>query len=558
MKLTTEQQHVVNNNDGRALVIAGPGSGKTHTLIAKVRHLVENGYTPSGIHIVTFTNAAAREVRKRLGEIKPGYVGTLHGMAFRLIDLYRTEVGFSTAPLGIIDEEMSKLLLKQCAERLKYRGSQKALKEADERFDPTHKEVSRSKENAVLGAFYGSLRDNNLLDYDSMLKYAKTLAVRGFHLGADVLMVDEVQDSGYLDFDIYNALAIHSRLFMVGDPDQAIYSFRGGKAHLILREADLTPPLLIQGNHRSGRQICLSAQTLIENNVNRFSKQTESMTGTAGHVHVCPPAKTPAEEMGQFVEWFQSQNPNPSEVAILVRINKLRESLTDLLGGVGIPINTKELKPVPEDWAFARQCLMLIANPFNDTIARMIIEKTDGPAEAARVAQNAAYNGVSINQSRWNLPYDSKPADVPELMAVNLGVGVESCELFAAMLEDMPEIQTVGELGVAVAADLFHEDETGEGVTVTTIHSAKGREWDHVWVMGFEDHIIPGTRKGLDVEEERRLAYVAVTRARETLHVSYCANRPPLYRRGVPEPVEPSRYLWELIPGGVSKGGTAV
>ncbi len=558
--LTEEQNAVVTDDALRRLVIAGPGSGKTHTLIAKVRHMVAAGTDPAGIHIVTFTNSAATELNKRLRDptdpsrdIKPGYVGTLHGLAYRLIERHKEKVGFSTAPLGIIDAELAETLLKQNIEQCRYRGSMKSIREAMTRFNPDTG-IAWSKPGVVIAAYFGMLRNNNLLDYDSMLKYAAKLAGQGCNLGATVIMVDEVQDSGSDDWAIYDGLGKHCRLFMVGDPDQAIYGFRGGLQGQILEEATKFPPLVLEGNFRSGRLICQSAQRLIENNKARLDKKTISRTNTQGTVKVYLPARTPAEEMTSFVTWFMEvPDRNPNEVAILVRINKLREQVTEFLQGMGLQVRSKELQTIPEDWAYARQCLMLIANPYNDTVARIIVDGTDGISAGSRIADLAAQQGKSINECKWNLPFDATPQQVPAILTQTLGVGIESVALFQNMLAQFPEIRTVGELGIAVAADLFHNDEGGKGITVTTIHSAKGREWDQVWIMGFEDEIIPGTRKNLNVEEERRLAYVAATRARDELHVSCCGHRPPFYGGRLPKPVQPSRYLLELMPEGWSR-----
>jgi superfamily I DNA/RNA helicase len=219
----------------------------------------------------------------------------------------------------------------------------------------------------------------------------------------------------------------------------------------------------------------------------------------------------------------------------------------------------RQQSTLPIDWPFARAFIELLANPENDTLAFFFMVsnfvKKGAPAKDARDAAHAAKRaasaaGKSLNRANLGISIYNTLPDVPELLRA-WGMSSESRMLVAEKLKELAAGATVLDLALAMAGtkELVKEG-TGEGVSVLTIHASKGREFDVVYLVGFEDEIIPGRRSSVDVEEERRLAYVAVTRARNVLVFSGAQSRVTPW--GAINQHSPSRFVLEAVKGAAS------
>lgn len=593
-KGTPAQLTAINSNDPTILCLAGPGSGKTTVLISRIARLMNWGIDetsperpnvdPKKIVALTFTNASARELEDRLnaswvagenlgpiGARSPlGYVGTLHGFALKMLKQHGGGIGYGER-MSIISPESAATLLESKAKQIGcktkladlMKWKQKGIP-ATQISDGIHppQRLRLCKEDLAVLAYYDELREAGIVDFDVMLEEFHRLIwavdLKGIFTH---LFVDEVQDSGRLDWKIYKGLPIANK-FLVGDPDQAIYSFRGGEVDQVLKfakEIGVTV-IALEANFRSHEEICYSAQKLIAHNVDRFPKITFSIKGYGGAIYAYPEYFNEGEEIARVVRAIQvirHDDGKLSEIAILTRQNALAREFTKALVAADIPVVQDERSDLPKDWPATRALIELMAQPHNDTLAFFYIvankiNKGMAPAEAFAFAHTtrtqAAKAGMSINDFLLFIPTPLKWEDVTGQLFLHQHT-LESTMIVVEIARELPAGQReISDLALALGQTRERKEKPLEdtGVTVSTIHGAKGREWDTVFIAGLEDEITPGSRKNTNVEEERRLCYVAVTRARKVLHLLWSSSR--LASWGAVVDHTPSRFIKEMLP----------
>jgi DNA helicase-2/ATP-dependent DNA helicase PcrA len=537
--LNSAQERAVTSEAPIILCLAGPGSGKTWTLVERLQYKIDCGVNPGGFAVITYTNAAADEIRQRvsnrnhLGECL-GYCGTLHGFLLRELERARGQ------RLTVLDAEREEEFLALIRDEVRYKGTREALA----------REIAKGPQLLPAGArltiqeiaacrFFNRLKASNLVTFDLILHQGRDLVVNHpDRIGKySHLFVDEYQDSGNIDAEIYMGLPIANKFF-VGDPDQAIYSFRGGDVENIL---DLThnpqvEVICLEDNYRCGQSICQAAQLLIEHDPGRPPKRTRSATGQSSYIMVSP-YDTEGDERAGLIRTLL--DVRGGEVAVLVRTNWLARQFTQSLTAAGIKIAAKTRRELPPDWAQAKLLLALLNDPENDDLAFWYLDHRHGRREASRARLEANAAGLSVNQHSLKIPAVGLGEIGPYL--THTGVTSASMEVIAQAIGLLPSGANLSELLLALQEIERHEEEIGEGVMVTTVHSAKGREWDVVFLPAFEQEIIPG--KLGELEEERRLAFVAITRAKTELHISYAESRTPQF--GGPRTATPSQFIQE-------------
>lgn len=543
MNPTPQQLAAVLSSSPLTFVIAGAGAGKTKTLIWRVEHLVDAGAEPQNIVAITFTNAGAKEMEKRLGAIgiRIGYVGTLHSFMLRLLRAHHTVVGYKPM-INVLDEEESEAFRVKIESDLKYNGTQTALDAAIAAGPPQATE-RLSKERLVAAHYYKALKSANLMTFDSILIYGLKVCQ---HLKnspmlnwSNYYLIDEVQDSSAIDFKIYGALV--GDRFFAGDTDQAIYSFRGGEVALSLNLATVAKVFLLEDNFRCGSRICDAAQRLIENNRSRYPKETRSATGFPGAVEVRS-YSDPSIEAAGIANTIATSDMARNDIAVLVRTNDLVKEYANHLRSVGISVAERVFKERPADFGKAKRLLAFLNNPDDDYIAERWLDVHVEAQQVSQIKSAAAAAFKTINQFHFKI----KPP-VP-LEAVGQEVlnhcSAETWGHLIGPFSDLPDGSTIADLILAIGSQETGED-IGDGVTVTTIHGAKGREWGVVFLPAFEQQTIPGVRKSMDIEEERRLAYVAFTRAKQSLIISHSRVRVQKFGRLTAEVVSPSQFIAE-------------
>lgn len=548
MNLNPSQQKAVDSHAKQIICVAGPGSGKTRVLVERIRRLIQEGTSPKEIVAVTFTNAAANEISERVG-FDLGYCGTLHGFMLRLIHRRGREIGF-TDRASVIDEDLTNQMIQQAVEFLNVKVSKKAVMEAIGQGPSSVTMTNRKLQAAELVAsrFFRNLRAANLLTFDTVLHYGLEVLRKTTHLNYSHLFVDEVQDSSDIDAQIYEALPIENKFF-VADPDQAIYSFRGGNVQNIL---DMTyrqgvQVIRLEDNYRCERSICQTAQRLIQHNQARVNKETRSVSNLEGIVKVSEHDTDAKEKLFVAANIMQL---DPNDCAVIVRTNHLVKEFTEHLQASGIPVALRKNVDLPLDWKQAMTLVRVLNDPENDVLAYMLVEQTKGKTEADSIKLQAAAARKSINETFLGLPNKTEIADLTEKMA-RYGAGVESVNLMGKHIETLKPGSDIHDLILLLSDEYGASQEVSEGVTVTTYHGAKGREWPIVFLPAVEQQIIPGTRKNLNIEEERRVFYIGITRAKEALYVSFAESRKPQFGSWKPVPTTVSQFVAEAMAGAV-------
>jgi len=536
VNLSPEQYAAVHATEKHIVVASVAGSGKSRVIVERIKWLISQGVPAQKICMVTFTVAGAMEIQKRLEGVKLGFAGTLHGMLLKAIRLVPHHVGYSTSP-AVLSEEAAEKLMEEAAEESRWKGSLEEIRKCASR--TIRKKSALSKLEVAAVHYQQKLVDENLVDFDSVLRLGLELVYsEGFPFRFEHLLVDESQDSAAIDFEIYDAMAVENTFFC-GDARQRIYSFRGssdgfekmcsGKEHKLYT---------LQDCYRCSTEICAAANALTGHLKDGLTQQNISVIGSKGPVVVAA-YKTAQEELACIASMLSSRNTNGAcsfnDSAVLLRTNLLVDFFRNGLRAAGIPVKAHKSGGKPKGWPQAQAIVALCGSPANDRLALGFISAAWTPSVAANAKSKASTQMGSV--------YEACPELFGELgnpfkMMVMASVPEEAIAKAEALRDSLPEGSDWSDLAMAMLKD-EPDKEVGEGVAVKTIHGAKGMEWQAVFLPAFEQQVIPAKR---ELDEETRLAYVASTRAKVFLDISYCAERANFYTRKV-EKCEPSEFI---------------
>lgn len=514
MTPTTSQQEAIESKAKTLVVLATAGSGKTSTLVA--RYMAVGGKTV----IITFTNSGAKNLRTRIAEAggePPLFCGTLHAFCLQLL----RDAGRRVA---VLDEATADDLLTTCAADVGCKTPPKRLRLriADGK--------ATGKDKLAIDRYVRALRMADSTDYDLLLVDA--LEYLNNHDGPEFyhLMVDEAQDGAFIDSLIYRALWCEIRT-IVGDLDQQIYSFRGADPEALRSFMVDAHIVRMEECFRCDRLICQAAQHLITKAPGRVKKDTISKTGGEGHVGLLKgaPFSTAAEETAAVVKavrWIVGAEKGT--VAVLCRYNRTRQEMTAALVAAGlIPVPTAKF---PRDWKHAVLSLQAWGAPGNAIAAKAYLTSVHGPEKAARYVRDAAA---------------LRTDPVTGLERLDLRAMMEKANLSrdarARVLDAADGSEDAGRILMAL-----REEDTDSGppcaVSVMTCHGAKGLEFDTVIIPACEDELYKPHES-----EERRLMFVAFTRARHRLLASYAKTRPTPWGNGAPTAGTRSQFLADAL-----------
>ena len=663
--LNPAQRAAVVNYDAPSLIIAGAGSGKTRVLTSRIAYMIEQGVAPFNILALTFTNKAAEQMRERIAQMIPDnrsrYIrmGTFHSVFSRILRENADRIGFPDS-FTIYEPSDCKNLLKTIVRELNL---------SDEKYKPNllASRISYAKNCLVTpGAYlansvyaaedrqaqipeFGNIyniycqrcKRNGAMDFDDLLLQTNILlrdapdVLARYQEQFKYILVDEYQDTNYAQYVIIRRLSqLHSKVCVVGDDAQSIYSFRGAKIENILSFQKDFPDAMVfklEQNYRSTRTIVDAANSVIVRNSKRMEKHCFS-EGDKGEPIRILKAYTDREEAEMVVsdlrDKIRQTGDEWSEAVILYRTNSQSAVLEDNLRRRGVPYRIYkgssfyDHKEVKDMLAYIR----LVINPRDDEAFKRIVNypaRGIGDTTVQRIAELAAGRGVSMWEAVDTLVAEPAADPVQKTIArkvsdfvamirglslarnekslydFGLEIATRSGIIAAYRTENTPEatsaldnieellnsmqlfkeqrdaeIRAGEELGeatveewlqsVTLTTDMDKKEDAGDDdkVTLMTVHSAKGLEFKYVYIVGMEENLFPSQRAAESpegFEEERRLFYVALTRAKCSAVLSYAEMR---FKWGNMEFSRPSCFLREIDPryldGAVGAGQTPV
>jgi len=540
----TPEQHAAATAVGSVVAVsAAAGSGKTRVLVARVRWLLDSGVQPGDICVVTFTQAAAKEMVARLPGVRLAWTGTLHALLLRLLRQHGPLVGLPEQ-VTVLTEEEADAALQAVADSLKCKASTVALKDAvAEQLDPKHAPGAFvvCKEVTVAAQYVRQMRQSGELDFDAILYFGyRLLCGHPEVFPVKHILVDENQDSAVADALIYSIVPAETKWFC-GDFNQGIFSFRGafpqGFRRLLCSYG--TTVRVLPVNWRSSHAVVAASQRLVP-------------PGSVA-TRACPDAPEGRVELVQYESAEHERNAVFTQVqaalaagqtvAVLLRTNALADQFKAVL---------KPFLPAePERHGLSRLALALLrlaASPDNDRTAYDFLVEACGQEKAEFHRRGAVGKMESLSRVFFVEPVDTikDAAAVPAMLAHHCEIGDDRRAMAAACFE-LRDLAARAVLPctwsdlLALATEREEPQPRGR-CHAGTVHSAKGLEWDVVLLPAFEDEAWPGRKAGDDLEEEMRVAYTGVTRARLDCRMSWCAARPDPFAAWKVLPRTPSRF----------------
>jgi len=647
--LNRQQYEVVTGAEGPCLVLAGAGSGKTRTLIYRLAYLLERGVSPKNILLMTFTNKAAREMRDRTEMLlkyspKGLWSGTFHHVGNRSLRMYAPEIGFKR-DFGILDEHDSRDLIKACMKKASARSKEERFPKpsvvrsiislsvntkdtVEEVLEERYPYFARfTKEIEGIRDLYEKKKQRSgNMDFDDLLSKWKWMlenvpaAKRRFSEQFRYIMVDEYQDTNFLQADIIDALGErHRNVLVVGDDAQSIYSFRGARVKNILQFPERFGDARIfklETNYRSTPEILDLANDSLRNNRDQFAKVLRAVNPSL-EVPALVEVKDLYSQAGfvaQRVLEMREEGAELKDIAVLFRAHYQSAELEMELVKRGIPyivrggIRFFEQAHIKDVLAY----LKITVNPLDEIawVRALTLCPGIGPGYAEKIYE-------SFRKSSRDITAFIRSQDISAIVPKKAQKGYEKFrdimkaitapeagrvpgELVSMILESGYETHVLTNFenakdridDIRELINFSHEYETvntflnditlresfrGETVTdgpeedehlvLCTIHQAKGLEWETVVLIGLCEGQFPhpkAIKEEPEMEEERRLFYVAVTRAEKYLYLIHPLTRYD-YQMGTViarrsrflEELQSEDYeVWEVDSSPALEGGT--
>lgn len=629
--LNPKQREVAETTEGAVLALAGAGTGKTHTVIARIANIITSGTSPYNVLAVTFTNKAAAELKNRLKkslpkniDLKDMIASTFHSLAVQIIRRDATLLGYKQY-FSIADQSEQYSIIRKASKNVV--GCSKL------RPEEMLSQISRLKSKGIgyeefsrhaiddwemsLASVYrkyqDQLRFRNCMDFDDLL--IKSLELLSKHDEPKefwqnrfkYITVDEFQDTSGIQNELIKILAGRwKNLCVVGDDDQSIYSWRGAVPENILRfhhEWRGAKVVYLEENYRSTNAILKTANEVIKNNTDRHDKFLWSSLGNGNPVKYieCEDQQHEAEYIvGEIKRLIRDDNITPSSFAIIVRANALTRTFEGEFAVEGIPyeviggqsfFDMKEVRDIlsflaiidnPDDQGALMRIinvpargigeksierLIAFANSKSRSVSSVLFEASmiEGiPGKAAKACENFGYLLTKWREELRNHGVDN----IVDMIIRDTKYEEEVEHLYDDPLQRASRMEAAIDVGESLRnsvagsdisqflqeATLSWKEKSADKekakldtVKIITIHSAKGLEYRNVFIAGVEEGILPhrSSEEEGTVDEERRLFYVAITRARVELTITRCINR---LLRGKHTPKEPSRFIGEIPP----------
>ena len=586
MNFNESQKRAIAVCDGPAMVLAGAGSGKTTVITHRIRSLIEQHHVdPSAILVITFTKAAATEMKERflqlIGQEKTKVTfGTFHAIFFMIL-----KIAYHFDADNIIRENVKYNLMRELVHRyhLDARDENELCANLiseislvkNTRIDIRYfysKSCGESVFRDIFRDYHQYLQNNRLIDFDDMLTYTYDL----FEQRKDILalwqqkyqyiLIDEFQDINQIQFDIIKMMAQpQNNLFVVGDDDQSIYRFRGSKPEIMLRFPETYPDtvqILLDTNYRCDKQITDRAMKLISHNKVRFDKAVHSSRPAhpdAFRIHYFDSQEKQNQSITDWMREAMEKNESLDDYAILFRTNTGPRLLMEQFLNHNIEFRVRDQIPnLYDHWAVKdiRTYIRMAAGSRERADFYQVMNKP------LRYLSRDSLRESQVAFDVWEAYYRDKPwmqeriyklrqdlnliAKMNPYAAINYirkGIGYDEYliefaqehditkEELLAVLDEFQSVakgyQTFEQLNnhIVAAQEALYEMNRGSkkvnAVTFSTLHSAKGLEFKHVILIDVNEGVMPYKKALLDeeIEEERRLFYVGMTRAMDSLHI---------------------------------------
>lgn len=595
MTLNDKQLEAVEHKDGPCLVLAGAGSGKTKVLTQRIINLIDSGVSPYNILAITFTNKAAKEMRNRveneLGSITDSiFIGTFHSFGLRILRENYIDIGY-TSNITILDTDDAKAIVKRILKENGYDPAKYEIRTIINKISSAKNDGISPDEytklflndlDIVIGLVYKEytklLKDNNSVDFDDLLLKPVELLKKNkiilekYQERFKYILVDEYQDTNSIQYELCKLLASkYKNIFVVGDANQSIYSFRNADYRNILNfEKDYknTKVILLEENYRSTNNILKAANSVIKNNSEgkKLNLWSSKRDGELIDYIRCEDEIKEANFVINKIKDLVSNGYKYSDIAVLYRTNAQSRVVEDAFVRNNIPhniigsyyfYNRKEIKDLIA-------YLKLIYNPCDSVSLERIInvpKRGIGAKSIENLRKKATENNISMFDAidsgkelefkkmilkLQEFSLNANLSDLIEEILSTTGLRMEyeinkSLEN-EAKVENLNEFKTVALMfeesgiydlqtfleNIALVSDRGQYSNDGDEVSIMTLHSAKGLEFNVVFLLGMEEGLFPHNRSFnslSDLEEERRLCYVGITRAKEKLYLLSARQR---------------------------------
>ena len=601
-----EQEEAITHKGGPLMVLAGPGSGKTLVITYRVKWLIENaGVHPSNILVITFTRAAAEEMKKRFFMFDgmantPVTFGTFHSVFFMIL-----RYAYRYTAANIIREDVKRRYIKEMTENMEFE-----IEDENEFLSGIINEISYVKGEMMSLSYYHSnncsdelfaqiyegyekrLREENLIDFDDMLVFCYELLKEREDIRTlwqnkfQHILIDEFQDINKVQYEIIRMLAGKGdHLFIVGDDDQSIYRFRGARPEIMLgfeKDYPEAKKVILNTNYRCSEEIVESAEHLISHNTKRFPKNMQAARGSKVPI-TFRNLKDAGEECTDIlkgIRFYYKKGIPLEDMAVIFRTNTQPRLLVGRLMEYNIPFQMRDVIPNIFDHWIARNILTYIKLAMGNRDRKLFLQVMNRPkryisrsmitepqVDLKKLKQQTfgkKWLYEKIDKLEMDLYLLRKMEPYAAIQYIRNGIGYEDYmneyaqfrrmnpddleEVLNQIQESAKEYHSFEEWFAYIESygeELRKQMEAGRqqksGVTLTTMHSSKGLEYEVVFVMDINEGVTPHKKavKEADLEEERRLFYVAVTRAKTYLFL-YSVKE--LYQKDA----QISRHIGEL------------
>lgn len=567
--LNNQQLEAVKYNNGPLLVLAGAGSGKTKVLTHRVSYLVEKGIVDANsCLLLTFTNKAAKEMKERMGNISLGFAGTFHSFCVKVLRASGSKIGIDNNFL-IYDDNDQKDIIKDIILELNIKDTIKpssvqfAISEAKNQLltPALFEEIASGDFNLTVAKIYASydkkLKEINALDFDDLLlktvlAFEHPEVINYWREKIGHIFVDEWQDTNKIQYKLVRLLdGGRGVITAVGDASQSVYSWRGAdyrNINYLMRDYPNIKLVNLEQNYRSTQNILEAANYIISKNTTHpvLKLWTDKKSGEKISIYNARSGFDEAEYIGRETKRIKNSNKfNYTDIAVLYRTNAQSRVIEEALLHIGIPytliggVRFYDRKEIKDILSYLK---LLVNNKDTVSLKRALslgkrrFEKFQSITVDIDNIPTIDIMDIVLKETEYLSKFkETDPEDYDRLENIKelRSVAIE----FPKLIEFLEQVALV-EMGSTKVVD--------NAVTLMTLHSAKGLEFPVVFIVGLEEGIFPHSRSLWDkeqLEEERRLMYVGVTRAKEVLYLSYASKR--LFY-GEMSSNSPSRFLSDI------------